>query len=444
MGRLTLNVLLSFAQFEREVTGERIRDKIAASKKKGMWMGGPPPFGYDAVSRKLVVNIQEADTVRRIYRKYAQLRSVQRIKEELDSEGILSKVREGRNGRRWGGRPFSRGALYLMLQNRIYLGETTHKGSSYPGEHEPIVERALWEKVQETLAANRVERRVGNGAKNSSLLAGLLYDASGERMTPSHAVKNGKRYRYYVSRPLTIKNKKAVPHGLRVPAREIERIVLQRLQSFFLNRHEVFEAIETYAQSAEQKRLLKISTSLSKRWPDISPKEMRRLFLALISRVEVHPEKIEIHIFPSRIANVLTSGSTSNPPACDSAQENPLVLTAAARLKRSGKEMKMIVGGGTLSRRSPDPALVRLLVRAHALKEKLISGGGASLREIARRERVESSYFTRILRLTFLAPDITKAILDGRQPPDLTASRLMRDTRFSLGWKAQRKELGFS
>jgi DNA invertase Pin-like site-specific DNA recombinase len=191
MGRLTLNVLLSFAQFEREVTGERIRDKIAASKKKGMWMGGPPPLGYDAVNRKLVVNLQEAKTVRRIYRKYADLKSVQKLKEELDSEGILSKVREGRNGRRWGGRPFSRGAVYLMLQNRIYLGETTHKGSSYPGEHEPIVERELWDKVQEILETNRVMRKAGSGAKSPSLLSGLLYDASGERMTPSHAVKKG-------------------------------------------------------------------------------------------------------------------------------------------------------------------------------------------------------------------------------------------------------------
>jgi DNA invertase Pin-like site-specific DNA recombinase len=214
MGRLTLNVLLSFAQFEREVTGERIRDKIAASKKKGMWMGGPAPLGYDAVNRKLIVNREEAKTVRRIYRKYAEVGSVRKLKEELDAEGILSKVREGRNGRRWGGRPFSRGALYLMLQNRIYLGETTHKGNSYPGEHEEITSRDLWEKVQEIMAANRVSRRAGGGAQSSSLLAGILYDSSGNRMTPSHAVKKGKRYRYYLSNSLAIKNKKTAPGSL--------------------------------------------------------------------------------------------------------------------------------------------------------------------------------------------------------------------------------------
>ena len=141
MGRLTLNVLLSFAQFEREVTGERIRDKIAASKKKGMWMGGPPPLGYDAANRKLIVNRKEAETVRRIYKKYTQLGSVRGLKEELDGEGTHSKVRKGRNGRRWGGRPFSRGALYLMLQNRIYIGEVVHKENSYPGV---LVQRIPW------------------------------------------------------------------------------------------------------------------------------------------------------------------------------------------------------------------------------------------------------------------------------------------------------------
>ena len=241
MGRLTLNMLLSFAQFEREVTGERIRDKIAASKKKGMWMGGPPPLGYDAVNRKLIVNKEEAKTVRRIYRKYAEFGSVRELKEALDAEGTLSKVRVGRNGRRWGGKPFSRGALYLMLNNRIYLGETVHKGISYPGEHEPIVDRDLWKKVREILAVNRVSRRAGGGTKSPSLLAGLLYDGGGERMTPSHAVKKGKRYRYYVSNSLITKNKNASPSGLRIPAGEIERIALQRLHAFFSNRSEVLK-----------------------------------------------------------------------------------------------------------------------------------------------------------------------------------------------------------
>jgi DNA invertase Pin-like site-specific DNA recombinase len=196
MGRLTLNMLLSFAQFEREVTGERIRDKIAASKQKGMWMGGLPPLGYDVLDRKLVVNATEADTVRHIFRRYAELRSVLALKEYLDAAGIVSKARLDRFGHAKGGVPIARGALYLMLQNRIYRGEIVHKDTSYPGLHEPIVDQTLWDEVQAALAENRVERTTRSQAVAPSLLAGLVYDDSGERMSPTHANMKGTRYRY--------------------------------------------------------------------------------------------------------------------------------------------------------------------------------------------------------------------------------------------------------
>ena len=168
------------------------------------------------------------------------------------------------------------------------------------------------------------------------------------------------------------------------------------------------------------------------------------MLLTLILRIEVHPEKIDIHISPGRIADVLRDEFKVLPPNHTSDQKGDhLILSVPARLKRSGKEMKLLIEGEAGRMAGPDPALVMLIARAHALKEKLISGGGASLREIARREGVENSYFTRIIRLTFLAPEITKAILDGRQPPGLTASRLMRNTRFPLDWKEQREALGF-
>jgi hypothetical protein len=200
MGRLTLNVLLSFAQFEREVTSERIRDKIAASKKRGLWMGGCPPLGYDSEDRKLVVNEAEAETVRHIYWRYAEFRSIRALKDELDRDGFVSKLRVDRHGRQTGGKPLACDALYLMLQNRIYRGEIVHKDKSYPGEHMAIVEQDLWERVQARLAENRVEHRAGGRAKNPSLLVGLLHDDKGAPMTPSHAVKSGKRYRYYITR----------------------------------------------------------------------------------------------------------------------------------------------------------------------------------------------------------------------------------------------------
>src|SRR5450631_3693413 len=195
MGRLTLNVLLSFAQFEREVTSERIRDKIAASKRKGMWMGGLPPLGYDVADRRLVINPAEADTVRHIFSRYAVLKSVRALKDELAEKGIVSKVRVNRSGDATGGGCIARGALYLMLQNRLYRGEIVHKDQFYPGQHDAIVDEALWDEVQAALAENRIEHTTQTSAMPPSLLTGLVHDDAGERMSPTHANKNGTRYR---------------------------------------------------------------------------------------------------------------------------------------------------------------------------------------------------------------------------------------------------------
>jgi DNA invertase Pin-like site-specific DNA recombinase len=191
MGRLTLNVLLSFAQFEREVIGERIRDKIAASKKKGMWMGGVPPLGYRAQDRKLIVVDSEAEVVRAIFRRYMKLGSVRLLQEDLEARGITSRSSMSASGRVRGSRPFSRGAIYLLLQNRIYRGEIVHNGQSHLGEHKPIIDQPLWDAVQAQLASNAAERNSGSRARQPSLLAGILFDGGGNRMTPSHATKKG-------------------------------------------------------------------------------------------------------------------------------------------------------------------------------------------------------------------------------------------------------------
>jgi site-specific DNA recombinase len=218
IGRLTLNMLLSFAQFEREIIGERVRDKIAASKKKGMWMGGMPPLGYDVKDRKLVVNEAKAQIVVDIYRRYLALKSVRDLKEELAARGIRSKRRARPDGTVYGGRPIARGALYLMLQNRVYRGEITHKGSSYPGQHPAIVEQDLWDQVQNVLALNRVERATGTRAKQPSLLGGLVFDATGQRLSPTYAIKKGTRYRYYVSSSLIREAGTNRSGGWRIPA----------------------------------------------------------------------------------------------------------------------------------------------------------------------------------------------------------------------------------
>jgi DNA invertase Pin-like site-specific DNA recombinase len=444
MGRLTLNVLLSFAQFEREVTSERIRDKIAASKKKGMWMGGVPPLGYDCQDRKLVVNEEEAKTLRHIYRRYASLGSVQALKEALDTEGIVGKLRVSQAGRRSGGKPLARGALYLMLQNRIYRGEIVHKDKSYPGEHKAIVDQDLWERVQARLVENRVERRIGGRAKNPSLLAGLLHDDKGVPMTPSHAVKNGKRYRYYVTRALTTQHREAVPDGRRVPAGDIEQIVVSRIRAFLSSAAEIHEAVAPQAKSAiEQQRLIARAAALSGQWPEQTPAQTRRLLSALVIRIDLHPDKVEIHLLPERLGTLLTGDASALSPASVAAEDAPtLTLCAPARLRRAGMGMTMLIDAKQARKGKPDPSLVKLIVKAERLKEHFIRGGDR-MDAIAASAGVSRRYFTRLLKLSFLAPDITKAILEGCHPSDLTASRLINHTRLPLDWKDQRTELTF-
>ena len=242
MGRLTLNILLSFAQFERELIGERVRDKVAASKKKGMWMGGTVPLGYDAKDRKLVVNKADARTVVDIYRRYLRLKSVRLLVKELDDAGIRSKRRLRPDGTEAGNQRFSQGPLYHLLQNRTYRGEATHKSNAYPGEHAAIVDKPLWDAVQAVLAENRVQRTTGANTKAPSLLTGLLFDEAGERLTPTWSIKKGTRYRYYVSKSL-LKGDNKTHSGRRIPAGNLDTLVMERLQRLLSARGELLDAI---------------------------------------------------------------------------------------------------------------------------------------------------------------------------------------------------------
>jgi site-specific DNA recombinase len=285
MGRLTLNMLLSFAQFEREVTGERIRDKIAASKRKGMWMGGLPPLGYDVEDRKLVINASEAALVRNIYRRYAILKSVRALKEELDAEGVVSKARLDRFGRQRGGKSLARGALYLMLQNRIYRGEIVHRDNCFPGLHEAIVDATLWDEVQAALVENRVERACRSGATAPSLLASLVYDDSGERMSPTHANKHGTRYRYYVSQSLIKRGRpKASGSACRVPAADLEAIVEGRICAFLWDQAAIFSAAGS-VDIEIRKTLTEQAAALARRWPTVTPADKRMLLRRLVVRI---------------------------------------------------------------------------------------------------------------------------------------------------------------
>src|SRR5213595_2331048 len=313
MGRLTLNVLLSFAQFEREVTGERIRDKIAASKKKGMWMGGNVPLGYDANERTLVINPAEAETVRRIFALYRELGCVRRVKEEADRLGLRTKCRTAANGTERGGKPFSRGHLYTLLSNPIYTGQIAHKGELHPGHHPALIDDESWSAVRDQLETNTRDHRHRAKAAEPSLLAGLLVDARGERLTPSHAVKKGRRYRYYVSAALITEAGTDRDRGWRLPAQEIEDAVIRVLADALTIPAMLLERFGTAGIPSDQTRkMLNRATRLAAAL-NRSPAQRAEVVRDLIEKVAIEENAITIRIRRSAL-----SGGAVAPPSSES------------------------------------------------------------------------------------------------------------------------------
>ncbi len=374
--------------------------------------------------------------MRMIFRRYAELGSVRILKAELDQAGVVSKNRSDRFGRSYGAKPQSRGALYHMLANRLYLGEITHKGMSYPGEHLAIVGPELWDEVQNKLADNRVERAVGTNAVEPSLLAGLITDAEGDQLTPTHAVKHNTRYRYYVSQRLLREGAKAA--GRRVPAAAIENLVIEAIADLLAK--PAFLA-ETNLAAADLHGATAAAKAQAAVLKELSTPERRRVLLAITHGIVLHPEHIAISLDRDRLLKCLQAGEA---PEVRPHTDGPMIeLNVPATLKRVGVEMKFVVPGA-VGNNTPDPSLVRLLARAHTLRDRLLAGGNVAISELARAEQLSKSYVTRFLRLTFLAPDMVTAILDGRQPVELTASKLMADTRLPIAWAEQRARLGFA
>jgi site-specific DNA recombinase len=438
MGRLTLNMLLSFAQFEREVTGERIRDKIAASKAKGMWMGGVAPLGYDVKDRKLIINDAEANTVRHIFRRYLALGSVHLLRDELADAGIRSKLRpQMQNPKQRGGQNFSRGALYTLLQNRLYRGEIAHQGQVYPGEHTAIVAPELWDAAQAQLQTNRAERRTRARADSASLLTGLLTDSDGHRLTPTHATKNGRRYRYYVSQAAQQGERSSAP-TLRIPAADLERAVSNRIQQLLSQPADILKIIASFIDDGEaQRRCLTRAEQMAQDWNELPPSTSRQHLITLLSRVDVQPDRIDLRLKPLGLIALL-----GGDPAIATGHADDVVFSLPATLQRTGMEMRLIVAG-IADLREPDPTLIRLIARAARLHERLIQTG-ASMSELAEADGASPSYVVRVLRLAYLAPDIVTAILAGKQPLSLTAEKLIRDSRLPLAWEEQRRQLGFA
>lgn len=405
MGRLTLNVLLSFAQFEREVTGERIRDKIAASKAKGMWMGGYPPLGYEVENRNLAVVPPEAETVRHILERYLAHKSVAALADELEETGIVSKCRTSQRGITRGGTPFSRGALFHLLRNRLYIGEIVHGDKSYPGQHQAIVDLALFDEVQKTLKANAVVRKERRAI--ASPLTGLIFDAAGSRMSPTHAAgRSGSHYRYYVSTELqTGRRGKNDGRGTRVVAAVVEELVVERLRA--------------------------LSGKPAESWPALLP---------LLRRVEVRERKLVLEVVPT-VHNGWLRRSCPEDELQVLADESLRVSFAALLKPRGGDTIVRLPPGGARKARYDRP-LISALKRAHReLESKNIRFAGTRL-DVGEGSGLGDPYLRRIAPLAFLAPDIQRCILEGRQPSGLTLKRLIA-SEIPLDWSEQRDKFGF-
>jgi len=434
MGRLTLNVLLSFAQFEREVTGERIRDKIAASKKKGLWMGGPLPLGYDVRERKLVVNEAEAELVRHIMRRYIALPSVNDLIAELDAEGRRTKVQRRASGPHRGSVPFRRGTLYHLLSNCIYRGEIIHKGTSYPGEHPAIVSEELWNEVQRTLKERASGEARRSRATQPSLLTGMVSDGEGRPMTPSHATKAGRRYRYYVTRPDSLEGSLA----WRVSAHDLEAIVCGKIAKMLSDRHWLHNHISGQATDAASLQAAFNAANLTAATLSYGATVERGKALGLMKvRIQLHQDRVSIELSRAGLMEQLGL------PIAEG--DETICISCDAVRVRKGHELRLIIPGANTDVVEPqrDEKLIALLAEAHAAHALVTSRPEHSPNRIASDAGRCRTRLIKLFNLSLLAPDIVVAIIEGRQPASLSARSLMQ-VDLPLAWQDQRTALGFA
>jgi len=422
MGRLTLNVLLSFAQFEREVTGERIRDKIAASKKKGMWMGGVVPLGYDAKDRKLVINSAEAETVRFIFRRYLELGCVRLLRDELERLGVVGKIRN--NGPHPGGAVYSRGSLYYLLSNSIYIGQIDFKGVRHEGRHEPIIDLFLWQQVQAQLADNRSGAVRNRRQSEPCPLAGKLFDAAtGEVLIPTHISKKGRRYRYYVSQSLNAGQKSKVGTGWRLPGQVIEETVHGIVRSMLADQNAIISRLSNAAVSA-----VHIPHVLEQAKNAASHSE--QLIEEYVRKISIASDHIEVELSLTKaLPTELVSSDVT------------MSIIKPMRIQRRSNEIRLVLDGNNANAEI-DTVLARSVAQAHVWAEELFSGKVSSLSQLAKRDNVSEGYLKKIMPLAFLTPDIVTSIMAGNQPAELSKQKMV-GSELPLTWLAQRQVFGF-
>ena len=421
MGRLTLNVLLSFAQFAREVTAERIRNKIAASKKKGLWMGGCLPLGYDPhpdpQRRELVGNATEAQTVQQLFALYADLGNLRLVESEATRLGLRPKAGISPSGRIRGAGPFSRGQLHYLLTNPVYIGRIRHKELSYRGLHAAVITSDLWDRVQARLMAASARPRGRSVCPTEArILTGKLRDETGDLLTPTHTQRHGRRFAYYFSHRLIAGG--TDPSGWRLPAEALEAS-LKRLLVAHLRKAADKQALLWVPDATAATEIARRAAELADR---IETEAV--LFGSLITAVALQQGRIKLQLAASPIALALGVAPADLEP-------DLLAFDQSFTLRRRGVETRIIAGKMLPA---PDPVLIRILAQAHAWAKSLRAG--TSLTEIAAATGHSEPYIRSRISLAFLAPKHQAAILDGRQPADLSIARLLRDG-IPIEWSEQ-------
>jgi hypothetical protein len=377
-----------------------------------------------------VIVKREAETVRDIFRRYQELGCVRLLKEDLDRRGVVSKRRTSKTGIESGGHSFSRGALYALLSNPIYVGEIRHKNLRHPGQHQAIVDRAEWERTQQQLQEHRVRAKSHDASVEKSPLIGRLVDENGDGLTPSHARKGERKYRYYVSRNFPAQGLAPSRVGWRLPARELEDRVAFAIGEMLADESAVLEAAQkTDINSSPVDLVLHAARTWRHRIQ--SEAEQTSAIAALVDRVELKSDGIRVSI-------KLPIGGTDKPQPEDKVA---IARWFPMQLKRRGVELRMIVGDHNRSAAIVDLSLLKAVARAHRWFDEISTGKARSLAAIAAREGLAVRYVGRLIRLAFLAPDIVESIVEGRQPTTLTAEALTRRIELPLSWSAQRTAL---
>jgi site-specific DNA recombinase len=421
MGRLTLNMLLSFAQFEREVTAERIRDKIAASKRKGLWMGGVVPIGYDADGRTLSINEAEATTIRTLYNLYEIHQTVRAVKEQADKLQLQTKQRHSRDGTISGGGTFARGHIHQILTNPLYAGRIRHRKLVYEGQHPALIDPERWGQIQQMLQDGATRDRRSRSTLQASLLCGKLFDETGDRLTPSHTkTRSGKRLRYYVSHRLIAKSGEEHLDGWRLPAPELEERVEARIRQILINP----SVAMTLMPNASVNVIGLTQTKMS----DWLGQAAQKHVLHLARMIRIEPGQLSIRLDETRMADLLNVDA-------DTLNEEALHISAMFQVRKRGVETKLILADLPAGQ---DDKLIRNIAKAHSWFEQMKSG--QTFNQIAQAEQTSKRRVQQMIDLAFLAPDLVRDVLEGNQPTGFT-SDWCKQHSLPINWSDQRSLL---